>query len=281
MNLEDEPLATSESAATPEHDPSTSSSAGGVGEWEHCAPQVDHLIIQDDEPVENFFYEVLMRLLVNCLKASWAGPGEGRPFGVFANVGLFPEAKQTPLVPDVMVSLDVDAGKVFARGIYSYFLWEFGKPPNVVIEFVSDRRGGEATHKMRRYAQIGVCYYVIFDPFNRLKQGVLRAYELKGGVYEPIDPSWLPNVGLGLTLWEGEYEGYRNTWLRWCDRDGAILLDGAERAEQERLRAEQERQRAEAASRQAEEQKRRAEEERQRAERLAAQLRAMGIDPDA
>lgn len=230
------------------------------------APTLDHLIIQDADPA-SILNGMRSRLLAQSLKASWPGPGDGWQFRVWANVRLFYEARQTPLVPAVMVSLDTDAPTLFAQGVDSYVVWEFGKPPNVVIEFVSDESAGEAEHKMRQYARIAVCYYVIFDPFNRLKQGVLRAYELRGGVYEPIDPRWLPNVGLGLTLWEGEYEGYRNTWLRWCDRDGAILLDGAERAEQERLRAE--------------EANRRAEEERQRAERLAAQLRAMGINPDA
>ena len=49
------------------------------------------------------------------------------------------------------------------------------------------------------------------------------------------------------------------SWLRWWDRDGNLLLTGAERAEQEKQRAEQ---------------------ERQRAERLAAKLRELGVDPD-
>jgi hypothetical protein len=51
-----------------------------------------------------------------------------------------------------------------------------------------------------------------------------------------------------------------NVWLRWCDREGTLILTGAERAEQERQLAEQ---------------------ERLRAERLSAQLRALGIEPEA
>jgi hypothetical protein len=54
--------------------------------------------------------------------------------------------------------------------------------------------------------------------------------------------------------------------LRWWDKSGNLLLWGSELVEQERQRAEQERQRAE--------------QERQRAERLAAQLRALGVDID-
>jgi len=53
-----------------------------------------------------------------------------------------------------------------------------------------------------------------------------------------------------------------------------LLFWGSERIEQERERAEQERERAEQAER-------RAEGEKARADRLAAQLKAMGIDLEA
>jgi hypothetical protein len=91
---------------------------------------------------------------------------------------------------------------------------------------------------------------------------------------------------LGITLWEGVYEGRADRWLRWCDRDGIVIPTGAERAEQERQRAEQADQRAEQADQRAEQADQRAEQERQRAEqadqraeRLLAQLRALGIEP--
>ena len=70
-----------------------------------------------------------------------------------------------------------------------------------------------------------------------------------------------------MRLWEGEYEGVKAVWLRWCDQEGNIIPTGAELAAAERQRAEEEQRRAEA--------------ERARAERLAARLRALGIDPDA
>jgi Uma2 family endonuclease len=53
-----------------------------------------------------------------------------------------------------------------------------------------------------------------------------------------------------------------------------------QRAEEERQRAEEERQRAEEERQRAEEERQRAEEERQRADRLAARLRALGIEDD-
>src|SRR5262249_42541513 len=152
------------------------------------------------------------RLLTRAPYSSWAGPGEGRSFMVFANVGLFFAEKQPPLVPDVMLSLDVPQDRDLSRKENrTYLTWTTGKPPEVVIEFVSDKRGGEATTKMRDYARIGVAYYVIFDPKDRLGKGVLRAFALHQKTYQTIDPSWLPDVGLGLTLWEGTFEGQRAT----------------------------------------------------------------------
>jgi hypothetical protein len=50
---------------------------------------------------------------------------------------------------------------------------------------------------------------------------------------------------LGLTLWEGQFEGKHATWLRWTDEHGVLIPTGKERAEQERQRAEHTEQRAE------------------------------------
>ena len=41
-----------------------------------------------------------------------------------------------------------------------------------------------------------------------------------------------PTVGLGLRLWQGKFEGFEDTWLRWCDANGEIIPTGEERAVQ-------------------------------------------------
>lgn len=223
------------------------------------APNIDHIITEDDTPVDNFFSEKQQRLLTEALYASWAGPGEGRPFLAMANVGLFYMVFQPPLVLDVLLSLDVQApDDPWPKQNRSYFVWEYGKPPNVVIEIVSNREGQEDSFKLRRYAEIGVTYYAIFDPAQQLSTRVLRLYGLRQGVYVEMDTGWLEGLDLGLALWDGSYEGLNATWLRWVDEAGAVIASGAERAEQERQRAEQ---------------------EHQRAERLVAQLRALGVEP--
>jgi hypothetical protein len=60
-------------------------------------------------------------------------------------------------------------------------------------------------------------------------------------------------LGVELGIWQGQYQNVTLPWLRWWDSQGNLLLTGDERAEQER----------------------------QRAERLAAQLRALGVEPEA
>ena len=67
----------------------------------------EHLITEDDEPVDNIFSEKQQRLLTESLYNSWSGSGENRSFLALANVGLFYDPKKQPLVPDVLVSLDV------------------------------------------------------------------------------------------------------------------------------------------------------------------------------
>ncbi len=231
------------------------------------APNIDHIVTEDDTPADNMFSEKQQRLLTEPLYSSWPGPGEGRPYIAAANVGVFAAVSQPPLVPDAFLSLDVRASQdLWPKHHRSYFLWEYGKPPHVAIEIVSNRKGREAGGKMRDYARIGVIYYAIYDPDAQLRGQALRVYALREGKYAAIKDRWLPEVGLGLTLWQGVHEGVEAIWLRWCDRDSNVLPTGTERAEQERERAEQERERAE--------------QERERAERLANKLRALGVNPE-
>lgn len=243
-------------------------------------PLVDLLVTEDDEPVDNPFSEKQRRLLVGPLYSSWRGGAGKRPFMASSDVGLFHAVRQPPLVPDAFLSLDVNISPDIWRNGRAYFFWVYGKPPEVVVEVVSNTKGGEVNRKIPLYAQMGVRYYAILDPMGRLRRGRLRMFVLTPDGYLPTTNLWMPEVGLGFTLWHGLYEDLEETWLRWCDADGQVyptseeLAQGyAERAEQERERAEQERERAE-------QERERAEQERERAERLAERLRALGIDPD-
>ena len=217
------------------------------------APPIDELVIEDDTPVDNFFSAKLQRMLIEILYSSWASLGMDRPFVADADIGIFSSVHRPPIVPDVFVSMDVEAPQDFReKKNRTYLVWEFGKSPDVVIEIVSNKVGNELGSKLQDYARLGVTYYVVFDPLQQLGDDVLYVFGLTQGEYEQLEQPWLEHIGLGLTLWEGTFEDVTATWLRWCDRDGKILPTGAERAVQ-----------AEA-----------------KAAKLAEQLRALGVDPD-
>jgi Uma2 family endonuclease len=220
----------------------------------------DSIVTEDDTPVDNFPSAKQQRLLVESLYSSWQAPDHSRPFLADTNVGVFAALNQPPLVPDVFLSLGVKvADDWWQKQNRSYFIRILGKPPDVVIEMVSNQEGGEEGHKRQRYARMGIPYYIIFDPTNQLYHGILRVYERCGLDYVERDTPWLPQVGLGVTLWQGTYEGKYDRWLRWCDENGKLILTGAENAAQERLAKEQ------ALS---------------QLEQLSAKLRALGIDPN-
>ena len=245
-------------------------------------PRVDHLVTEDDTPVDNIYSEKQQRLLTSSLYDSWHGPGAGGPFIALANVGLFAGINMPPHVPDVLVGLDVSLpADIWEKGHRSYMIWEYGKPPDVVLEIVSNTIGAEASTKLHNYARIAINYYVIYDPQQQLSAHTLVVYEKQPTGYAARQDFLLPGVGLGLMLWQGKFEDREDTWLRWCTLDGEMLLTGQERAEQERLRAEQAEHNAEQAQQQVTQERLRAEQAEQRAERLAARLRALGIEPEA
>ena len=196
-------------------------------------PAVDHLVTEDDTPVGNVFSEKQQRLLTEPLYSSWAALGQQRSFVAMSNVGLFFAVRQPPLVPDALLSMDVELpADLQPKSHRSYFVWEYGKAPDVVIEVVSNREGGEDREKLAAYARVGVRYYAIFDPERLLTPEVLRGYRLDATEFHKMDaPIWLPGVGLGLRIWQGRYEDHDNTWLRWVDVSGTPLLTGHERAE--------------------------------------------------
>jgi len=242
---------------------------------------------EDDIPVDNVYSEKQQRLLTEPLYSSWPGPDKNRKFVAMANVGLFYSRTEPAIVPDTLLSVGVEApDDMWPREHRSYFIWKYGKSPDVVIEVVSGTVGRELDDKLRIYAMAKVPYYVVWDPENQLRHGRLNAFRLSGDVYERHEQLWFEGISLGLTVWHGLFEEKKADWLRWCEKGGSVIPTGAEakdiefaRAEREKQRAEQEKQRAEQEKQRAEQEKQRADEERHRADQLAAKLRALGIEP--
>jgi hypothetical protein len=128
-----------------------------------------------------------------------------------------------------------------------------------------------------------------FDPARYYKSGSdsVRLFEYVAGSYQPMDTHVMQEIGLGYTLWKGEYKGNVETWLRWTDANGILFpteteyrIEAFAFAENERQRANDERQRANDERQRADKEHQRANEERQRTQVLADKLRAMGINPD-
>ena len=60
---------------------------------------------------------------------------EARSFVAMANVAIYAMTSQPPLVPDELVSLDVQLPEdLFEKGHRCYFIWLYGKPPDVDTE---------------------------------------------------------------------------------------------------------------------------------------------------
>lgn len=99
-------------------------------------------------------------------------------------------------------------------------------------------------------------YYAVFSRYTNQ----LRVFTLAGGHYQELELQesrvWIPELDLGLGLWQGEFQGIERLWLRWYDAQGNWIL----------TEAEQERQRAETAENQL--------------QSLLERLRESGIDPD-
>ena len=170
----------------------------------------------------------------------------------------------------------------------SYVVWQEGVNPFVVVELLSPGTekedlgeiaqeklpteseevvdNGQAMEpesedkpprKWEVYEQIlRIPYYVVFSRY--INQ--LRAFKQEGARYQELELQeplvWMPELELGLGLWQGEYQGIERLWLRWYDAQDNWIL----------TQTEQERQRAEQAE--------------SRLESLMQRLRESGIDPE-
>jgi Uma2 family endonuclease len=147
----------------------------------------------------------------------------------------------------------------------SYVMWQEGIRPLVAVELLSpgtreedlgntESQQNQPPVKWEVYERIlGIPYYVVFDRYT----DKLQVFQLEGNHYKELDLQepriWIPELALGLGLWQGEYRAINRLWLRWYDAEGNWIATEAERADREQRRAE----------------------------RLAERLRAAGIDPDA
>ena len=166
--------------------------------------------------------------------------------------------------PDVLVAFGRPRGY---RG--SYLQWrEGGVAPQVVIEILSPGNRPEAMdRKWEFYDLYGVEEYYLYDP----AAPELAGWRRQGIRLEPIPAmnGWVsPRLGIRFDVSGEELALYRPDGTRF-----RTVLELDQEAREAVRRADEERRRADEAAR-------RANEEHERAERLAAMLRALGVDPD-
>ncbi|WP_017652058.1 Uma2 family endonuclease [Fortiea contorta] len=220
-----------------------------------------------DDPVDNINQPALAAALTETLQLAGkvtANSLTPTNYGICATLNgkMVIKAPDWAYIPEIKVER--------AEVTRSYTPQLQGDIPVIVMEFVSDQEGSEYSVKPTYppgkwffYERIlKIPNYIIFEPDS----GNCEMYCLQETErYALTQPDanqlyWIPQINLHLGVWHGSRENRTGNWLRWWDEQGNLLLWGAELAAQERQRAEQ---------------------ERQRAERLAAQLRALGIEPEA
>ena len=89
-------------------------------------------------------------------------------------------------IPDLLIAFNVRRAHILAQ--HGYAINEQGKPPDFVLEVVSDSTAGnDETGKWLDYANFGVMEYWLFDPDwgQRYATG-LAGWTLVNGRYEPI-----------------------------------------------------------------------------------------------
>ena len=120
---------------------------------------------------------------------------------------------------------------------------------------ISKTANNEYTRKKEIYQEMGIKYYVVYNP-QRKRKPRLEVYSLENQEYVLLGNQsqiWLEEVGFGIGLEVGTYQQITREWLYWYDERGERFLTPEER------------------SRQAE----------TKADRYAKRLRELGIDPDS
>jgi Uma2 family endonuclease len=244
-------------------------------------PTTFELPCSDDAPVDNELQNLLPNLLLLLLTSLWSTRMNwyfGVDMAIYHTTGA---NVRVPVVPDGFLSLQVERLRDGQRR-RSYATWEENDVvPILTLELVSHKPGGEYDEKMSIYANLGVLYYVIYNPefWQRDQHQPFEVYKLENGRYQLQigEPYWMPEVGLGIGRYQDTLGGIPQEILTWYDAQGNRHLS---QAEIEQQRTDQERQRADLEAQQKAQLQAQLEQERQQKERLEAFLRSQGVDPN-
>lgn len=199
--------------------------------------------------------------------------------------------------PDAMVVFGRPKGD---RG--SYKQWEEDNiAPQVVFEIISPGNTvKEMQHKLEFYSTYGVEEYYAYDPDDETLDGWIRTPtgDLEPIAHTPNLNGWVsPRLGIrfdmpshrSLTIYRPDGEPFKPLSVLFDERNQArrerqLLALRLQQEQEQREAAEQEREAAEQRAQREQHEREAAEQHAQREqherERLAALLRAMGVDPD-
>jgi Uma2 family endonuclease len=223
-------------------------------------PTSAELPCSDDTPVDNEDQNLLPNILLFLLEYLWKDRQDwffAVDMGIYHTTSSNPKA---PVVPDGFLSLGVERRKG-GKSRSSYVVWEEENVvPLLTLEVVSQTSGGEYDKKKAIYAQLGVLYYVIYNPqfWQRDEHSPFEVYKLVGRTYQlqQGDPFWMPEIGLGIGRCVLPTDPMGREVLSWFDQQGNRHLSEAEVQGQ------------------------RAEVEQRRRSLLEEFLRSQGFDPD-
>ena len=201
-------------------------------------PTAAELPHSDETPVDNQLQDDIPQLLKAMLQRLWAD----RSDWFFAvDMGLYYNPDEPAIVPDAFLAVGVDRFRD-VNGRLSYVLWEEENVmPILALELVSQKYNGEYEQKLEDYQNLGVLYYVIYNPRGgqgrRFRQrSVLEVYKRIQGRYvlQTGNPVWMPELQLGIGHEKGSNGGWERDWLYWYDSFGNRYATNEEIAQQER-----------------------------------------------
>jgi hypothetical protein len=194
-------------------------------------PELEELL-ETEGYVDGSFAGRQQQILLNAAHDSYrpppdpARPGVERTFWAAADLPVMQDRK-TILAPDFLLALDQTDPDDRLEKAYEL---SHRPAPDLMVDHVSNRRGGELERKKRTYAEWGCRHYVVYDPELQISRKALHVFELVNGRYVAMSaPYYFPSLGVGVTLWKGARAS--DTFLRLCDRSGAALRTGAEKCE--------------------------------------------------